>query len=132
MDRQTEVWAKFSAHLIMDTLRALHISSSVEQSSQGGSIKCKRRCLMFQRQKGKTHSGCLCPGRFGLSLVVVSISDQHLRKAIGWTIMHSEFSLLPVVIWALPSCSGRWCFAGIHATENQAIYREYRSLRSSS
>lgn len=46
------------------------------------------------------------------------------------------FPLLPLVIGEhrgpCPQLSGRWCFAGICGTENQAIYREHSSLRSSS
>lgn len=91
----------------------------------------------LSKARSRTHSGCLCPGRLGLSLLVVSITDQHLRKAIGRTIMHSDFPpLLPLVIGEhgglCPQLSGRWCFAGICGTENQAIYREHSSLRSSS
>lgn len=86
----------------------------------------------FDISKARSATYSECPGRLGSSLVVVSITDQHLRKAIGRTIMHSDVSLLPLVIGGpCPQLSARCCFAGICATENQAIYREHSSLRSS-
>lgn len=110
--------------------------SETSGTSQHSTIKRKSEKFDLSKARSRAHSGCLCPGRLGLSLLVVSITDQHLRKAIGRSIMHSDFSLLPLVIRVhegpCPQLSGRWCFAGICGTENQAIYREHSSLRSCS
>lgn len=112
--------------------------SETSGTSQGRTIKRKTRSLIFQR-RGAEHTLDVfaladLDWVYLLWALLINTLGKQLAELLCTVI--SPPPPLPLVIGEhgglCPQLSGRWCFAGICGTENQAIYREHSSLRSSS